>query len=92
LLSFDPNYVTVRLQIKTELEKIPMNAEELAREKLAEQRLQQEHQHESMARRATQEIHQSSQGNTDEEARELLVEQRRHEEHQHETMNARAVK
>ncbi|WP_017318171.1 hypothetical protein [Mastigocladopsis repens] len=67
-----------------------MSTQDKARELMVQQRLQDEHLHESMLNRA-EAVHRSgTEAMTQEEARELMVQQRHHAKHLHESMLNRA--
>jgi hypothetical protein len=67
-----------------------MNAEETARELMAQQRQQEAHRQESMLNRSEEELETVSTSAIAEEARELMAEQRQQEEHLQESMLSRA--
>ncbi|NMG18565.1 hypothetical protein [Brasilonema bromeliae] len=67
-----------------------MTTQDKARELMVQQRLQDEHLHESMLNRAEAAHPSGTEGMTQEEARELMAQQRHHEKHLHESMLNRA--
>lgn len=68
-----------------------MSTQEDARESMAHQRQQQDHQKQTMHSRLAEELNQPDESHIEEQAREALVRQRQHEEHQQQTMQSRAA-
>jgi hypothetical protein len=67
-----------------------MSTDEQARELMAKNRQHQEHLHESMLNRASEEVEQPQNHTEEEKARELMAQERQQNEHLHESMLNRA--
>lgn len=67
-----------------------MSTDEQARELMAKNRQHQEHLHESMLNRASEEVEQLPNHVEEAKSRELMAQEKQHEEHLHESMLNRA--